>query len=66
MPVYNFRCTSCGESFERWRPERRADDPLTCPRGHATVARLPGLDTRENGGGSSSPLPRPPQAGRPT
>ena len=64
MPVYLFQCTTCSETFERWRPERRAEDPLTCARGHTTVARIPGLEGREadNGGG----LQRPPQAGQTT
>jgi len=65
MPVYLFRCTTCSETFERWRPERRRDDPLTCARGHDTVARLPGLEQRESEGGSGT-LRRPPEAGQPT
>lgn len=56
MPVYLYRCTTCAETFERWRPERRRDDPLTCSRGHSTVARLPGLEKqrKDSGGGGAS------------
>jgi putative FmdB family regulatory protein len=64
MPVYLFRCTTCVETFERWRPERRRDDPMTCPRGHETVTRLPGLEPREGEGPASRKLP--PHAGQPT
>lgn len=64
MPVYLFRCSTCGETFERWRPERRRDDRLTCPRGHEAVARLPGLDPHDSDG--PSPFDRPPQAGQAT
>jgi putative FmdB family regulatory protein len=50
MPVYTYHCTTCASTFERWRPERRRDDRLTCPLGHDTVARLPGLDSKPEGG----------------
>jgi len=65
MPVYLFRCTTCSETFERWRPARRADDPMTCSRGHATVARLPGLETREGPSGAGG-INRPPAVERPS
>jgi putative FmdB family regulatory protein len=63
VPVYVFKCSTCSETFERWRPERRRDDPLTCPRGHETVARQPGLERHEGGGPA---IGHPPQAGQPT
>jgi putative FmdB family regulatory protein len=29
MPVYEFRCPTCGV-FERWREYQHAGDPMTC------------------------------------
>jgi hypothetical protein len=64
MPVYLFRWTTCSESFERWRPERRRDDVMTCSLGHAPVARLPGLESRESDGIHNGGLNCPPQPGQ--
>jgi putative FmdB family regulatory protein len=32
MPIYEYRCEICRETFERLRPMREADEPTTCPR----------------------------------
>jgi putative FmdB family regulatory protein len=45
MPVYEFRCETCG-SFEHWRPFEAAADPMTCPVCNAVARRvysLPGI-----------------------
>ena len=31
MPVYDYRCPSCGQSFEVTRPRSEAGDPAMCP-----------------------------------
>lgn len=31
MPLYEYRCKSCGEVFERLRRMQEADDDLVCP-----------------------------------
>jgi putative FmdB family regulatory protein len=40
MPRYEFRCRSCGETFEVDRPMRAANDPADCPRGHDDTVKL--------------------------
>lgn len=40
MPVYEYRCRSCGETLERLRPVAEADDPVTCRQGHDDTVRL--------------------------
>ena len=30
MPIYEYRCASCGNEFESIRPVSRADDPIDC------------------------------------
>ena len=30
MPIYEYRCGSCGEEFESIRTVSRADDPIDC------------------------------------
>lgn len=31
MPIYEYRCGSCGTSFDRLRPMDRMDDDAPCP-----------------------------------
>jgi len=31
MPVYDFRCPQCGQTFELTRPRGQAGDPAQCP-----------------------------------
>lgn len=40
MPLYDFRCPTCDERFELRRSMAEADDPATCPSGHAGARRL--------------------------
>ncbi len=40
MPLYEFRCRTCDEAFEVRRPMAQANDPATCPAGHADSVRL--------------------------
>ncbi len=32
MPIYEYRCSACGETFEKLRRIQDADLPLDCPR----------------------------------
>lgn len=62
MPRYEFRCRSCGDTFEVDRPMRAANDPVDCPQGHADTVKLlstvalagrasPGRSAPSSGGG---------------
>ncbi|MFE1322030.1 zinc ribbon domain-containing protein [Kitasatospora phosalacinea] len=56
MPRYDFRCRSCGATFELNRPMARANDPATCPEGHPDTVKL--LSTvAVTGVGASAPAP---------
>ena len=39
MPLYDFRCNSCGE-FEAWRTLAELDQPMACPTCQGCVIRL--------------------------
>ncbi|MFD8944321.1 FmdB family zinc ribbon protein [Streptomyces californicus] len=57
MPRYEFRCRTCGDTFEVSRPMARSSDPASCPAGHDdTVPGGPG----GAGGGPAGPAPAPP------
>ncbi len=61
MPTYEFRCKSCGSTFDVKRPMSEASDPALCPRGHDDTVKLlsmlgvagiaTGSDTAPSGGG---------------
>jgi putative FmdB family regulatory protein len=40
MPRYDFRCRSCGDTFEVDRPMGAAGDPAGCPQGHTDTVKL--------------------------
>ena len=40
MPLYDYRCRTCGAVYEERRPMADADAPATCPSGHVGAARL--------------------------
>ncbi|MFZ8917160.1 MAG: FmdB family zinc ribbon protein [Ilumatobacteraceae bacterium] len=60
MPVYEFRCKTCDVTFDERRSMSAANDPATCPDGHANAVRL--LSVFASVGGavatSSTPAPR--------
>ncbi|HEY2430313.1 MAG TPA: zinc ribbon domain-containing protein [Acidimicrobiales bacterium] len=39
MPLYEYVCRECDARFEARRPMAEADDPVSCPSGHARVSR---------------------------
>ena len=61
MPRYEYRCRSCGATFELTRPMSESGAPCVCPQGHddtvkllSTVAlagRAPGGAAAPGGGG---------------
>jgi putative FmdB family regulatory protein len=40
MPRYEYRCRSCGDTFEVNRPMRESADPARCPSGHDDTVKL--------------------------
>ena len=40
MAAYDYRCRACGSQFEIRRPMDAETQPVTCPDGHADVARV--------------------------
>ncbi|MFE1610796.1 zinc ribbon domain-containing protein [Streptomyces albidoflavus] len=52
MPRYEYRCRSCGDTFELSRPMAESSDPASCPAGHPDTVKL--LSTVAVGGSASS------------
>jgi putative FmdB family regulatory protein len=40
MPRYEYRCRSCGDTFEVSRPMAASDQAATCPQGHDDTVKL--------------------------
>ncbi|WP_327356445.1 FmdB family zinc ribbon protein [Streptomyces sp. NBC_01304] len=53
MPRYDFRCRTCGDTFELSRPMSEASDPAACPAGHEDTVKL--LSTVAVGGAAAAP-----------
>ncbi|MBN2624265.1 MAG: zinc ribbon domain-containing protein [Acidimicrobiales bacterium] len=43
MPLYDFRCRTCGDTFEVRRSMADAGAPAPCPAGHADTVKLMSL-----------------------
>ncbi|MEW1907221.1 zinc ribbon domain-containing protein [Kitasatospora sp. NPDC085895] len=60
MPRYDFRCRSCGATFELRRTMAQANDPAVCPEGHAdTVKLLSTVAVTGTAGGGAAVAPAP-------
>ncbi|GLX00869.1 MULTISPECIES: zinc ribbon domain-containing protein [Microtetraspora] len=55
MPRYDYRCRSCGSTFELNRSMAEANAPATCPSGHDDTVKL--LSTVAVTGGAAAPRP---------
>ncbi|MET9676539.1 zinc ribbon domain-containing protein [Streptomyces sp. NPDC006482] len=40
MPRYDFRCRTCGDTFELSRPMAESSAPASCPAGHDDTVKL--------------------------
>jgi putative FmdB family regulatory protein len=40
VPLYDFRCRTCGDTFELRRSMADADAPAPCPEGHDDTVKL--------------------------
>ncbi len=61
MPRYEFRCRTCGDTFELSRPMAESSAPAACPAGHDDTVKL--LSTVSVGGAASAAAPAPRPAG---
>ncbi|MBU6534721.1 zinc ribbon domain-containing protein [Streptomyces sp. NPDC057245] len=61
MPRYEYRCRSCGDTFELSRPMAESSAPAACPAGHDDTVKL--LSTVAVGGSASSSAPAPSPGG---
>ncbi|WFB83658.1 MULTISPECIES: zinc ribbon domain-containing protein [Streptomyces] len=61
MPRYEYRCRSCGDTFELSRPMAESAAPAACPAGHDDTVKL--LSTVAVGGSASTSAPAPSQGG---
>lgn len=52
MPRYEYRCKTCGSTFELRRPMSQSSAPTVCPKGHDDTVKL--LSTVAVGSSSSS------------
>ncbi|MFI0810189.1 zinc ribbon domain-containing protein [Streptomyces echinatus] len=57
MPRYEYRCRTCGDTFELNRPMAESSAPADCPAGHDDTVKL--LSTVAVGGVSAAPAPAP-------
>ncbi|WP_277033282.1 zinc ribbon domain-containing protein [Actinacidiphila oryziradicis] len=55
MPRYEYRCRSCGTTFELNRPMAESAAPAACPEGHDDTVKL--LSTVAVGGSAAAPVP---------
>ncbi|RSS53253.1 zinc ribbon domain-containing protein [Streptomyces sp. WAC01280] len=55
MPRYEFRCRTCGDTFEISRPMAESSAPAACPAGHDDTVKL--LSAVAVGGSSSAAAP---------
>ncbi|KUM91065.1 zinc ribbon domain-containing protein [Streptomyces pseudovenezuelae] len=62
MPRYEYRCRTCGDTFELSRPMAESSAPADCPAGHDDTVKL--LSTVAVGGSASAAASAPaPRAG---
>lgn len=60
MPLYEFRCRTCDDTFDVRRPMSEASEPATCPQGHPGAVRLLSVFASTGAsGGAPSPAPAP-------
>lgn len=58
MPRYEFRCRSCGDTFEVDRSMSAAAAPATCPAGHDDTVKLLTTAGSLNRAGGAGAVPK--------
>ncbi|MGW3912408.1 FmdB family zinc ribbon protein [Streptomyces sp. NPDC005070] len=59
MPRYEYRCRTCGDTFELSRPMAESAAPAACPAGHDDTVKLLSAVAVARGGSASAPAPEP-------
>jgi putative FmdB family regulatory protein len=62
VPLYEFRCRTCGDTFELRRTMAESDAPAPCPGGHHDTVKLLPL-VAVGGRASAAPAAPPPPVG---
>ncbi|QMU75647.1 zinc ribbon domain-containing protein [Streptacidiphilus sp. PB12-B1b] len=57
MPRYDYRCRSCGTTFELRRPMSQANAPAMCPAGHEDAVKLMSMVAVTGAAGAGAPAP---------
>jgi putative FmdB family regulatory protein len=57
VPLYDFRCRECAQTFEVSRPMSQSGDAATCPAGHADTVKLLPTVAVAVGGRRAAPAP---------
>ncbi|MGK4583450.1 FmdB family zinc ribbon protein [Kitasatospora sp. HPMI-4] len=57
MPRYDFRCRSCGATFELRRAMAQANDPAVCPEGHTDTVKLLSTVAVTGGAAAAASMP---------
>ncbi|MER6443131.1 MULTISPECIES: FmdB family zinc ribbon protein [unclassified Streptomyces] len=57
MPRYEYRCRTCGDTFELSRPMADSAAPAACPAGHDDTVKLLSTVAVATGGGAPAPRP---------
>ncbi|MFE6891672.1 zinc ribbon domain-containing protein [Streptomyces sp. NPDC057694] len=63
MPRYEYRCRSCGDTFELSRPMAESASPATCPAGHPDTVKLLSTVSVAGTASSSAQAPAPSSGG---
>lgn len=63
MPLYEFKCRTCDDTFEVRRPMSEAGAPATCPQGHDGAVRLLSVFASVGATSTAAPAPARPAAG---
>lgn len=65
VPLYEFRCKTCDDTFEVRRSMAESNLPASCPAGHDNAVRLLSVfaSVGANGGAGSAPAPAAPRTG---
>ncbi|MFF8829360.1 zinc ribbon domain-containing protein [Streptomyces sp. NPDC015131] len=61
MPRYEYRCRTCGDTFELNRPMAESSAPAACPAGHGDTVKL--LSAVAVGGTAKGGAPAPSAGG---